>query len=78
MRYGLPYQGSKNKIAKWVVDILPAGERLVDLFGGGGAVTHCAALSGKYDRILYNDISPGLTDFFMECVRGEHTAERHK
>lgn len=35
MRYGLPYKGSKNKIAKWIVDQLPEGEVFADLFFGG-------------------------------------------
>ena len=26
MRYGVPYQGSKNKICKWVIDNLPSGK----------------------------------------------------
>ena len=36
MNYGLPYMGSKNKIAKKIVELLPSGERLVDLMAGGG------------------------------------------
>ena len=32
---GLPYMGSKNLIAKSIVNALPKGERLVDLFAGG-------------------------------------------
>lgn len=36
MRYGLPYKGSKNKIAEWVVDTLPRADVFVDLFFGGG------------------------------------------
>jgi len=47
MRYGLPYKGSKNGIAKKIVDALPAGEVFVDLFAGGCAVTHAAMLSGS-------------------------------
>ena len=35
MNYGLPYQGSKNGIAEWVVGQLPAAETFVDLFCGG-------------------------------------------
>lgn len=35
-RYGLPYQGSKSRIAEWVVDLLPPSHTLVDLFAGGG------------------------------------------
>lgn len=35
MTYGMPYQGSKNAIAEDIIDFLPSGKRLVDLFGGG-------------------------------------------
>ena len=35
--YGLPYQGNKSRIADIIIHILPKGNRLVDLFGGGGA-----------------------------------------
>lgn len=35
--YGMPYMGSKSKIALDIIKKLPSGKRLVDLFGGGGA-----------------------------------------
>lgn len=58
-RYGLPYQGSKNTLAERIVSLLPdAGGGLVDLFAGGCAVTHAALSSGKYTRVLANDIGP--------------------
>lgn len=56
--YGVPYQGSKNKLAERIIDKLPAGERFVDLFAGGCAMTHAAIASGKYKRILCNDKYP--------------------
>ena len=34
--YGVPYQGNKSRIADIIIHILPKGNRLVDLFGGGG------------------------------------------
>lgn len=34
--YGVPYQGNKSRIADIIVNLLPEGKRLVDLFGGGG------------------------------------------
>lgn len=34
--YGVPYQGNKSRIADLIIQALPAGKRLVDLFGGGG------------------------------------------
>lgn len=47
MTYGLPYKGSKSKIAEWVVAHIPKAPVLVDIFAGGCAVTHAALLSGK-------------------------------
>lgn len=76
MNYGMPYKGSKNKIAKWVLDRLPDGDVFVDLFGGGGAITHAAALSGKYNRIIYNDIDPLVSKAFKTAVNGGFRNER--
>ena len=50
MNYGLPYMGSKNRIARDIVEQLPSAECFVDLFCGGCAVTHAAMLSGKTSR----------------------------
>ena len=33
--YGVPYQGNKSRIADILISLLPAGDRFVDLFGGG-------------------------------------------
>lgn len=72
MTYGVPYQGSKNKIAKDIIELLPSGHRFVDLFAGGCAMTHAAMASGKYDCALTNDKFPvrGL-DLFKMAVNGE-------
>lgn len=32
--YGVPYQGNKSRIADIIINLLPTGRRLVDLFGG--------------------------------------------
>ena len=77
MRYGLPYKGSKNGIAEWIVDNLPSAEVFVDLFFGGGAVTHRAMLTGKYKRFIVNDIDARLPKLFLECAYGKHTVEKH-
>ena len=34
-QYGIPYMGSKDKIADDILSVLPRGKRFVDLFGGG-------------------------------------------
>lgn len=77
MRYGLPYKGSKNSIAKWIIDNLPKADTFADLFFGGGAVTHLAMLTGKYKNFIINDIDARLPKLFMECAYGKHTIENH-
>ena len=75
MRYGVPYRGSKNKIAQWVISNLPAGDTLVDLFAGGCAVTHAALLSGKWNHIVANDIGDA-PQLFMGAVHGKYANEK--
>lgn len=67
--------GSKNRIAEWVVDILPASDRLYDLFAGGCAITHCAMLSGKWNNYVINDINPGVTQLFLDAMDGKYKDE---
>ena len=76
MLYGMPYKGSKNAIAKWIIEQLPASDCLVDLFGGGGAITHAAMLSGKWKRFIYNDFDPVTVKAFRMAVNGEFADER--
>ena len=72
-KYGISYTGNKQKIAKYIFEHLPDGKRFVDLFGGGGAMTHYAMLNcqGKFDEFLYNDINPLIVDLFKRAVEGE-------
>ena len=73
MTYGVPYQGSKNRIAKDIVELLPDGNRLVDLFAGGCAITHAAILSGKYEKFLCNDPYPHGSNLFKNALNGEYS-----
>ena len=68
MSYGIPYQGSKSKIAPWVVSNLPAAPVLVDLFAGGCAVTHAALASGRFGRVVANDLLEGPEVFLRACL----------
>ena len=56
-RYGLPYMGSKSKIARWVVERLPEGDTLYDVFCGGCAITDYAMRARKYRSYVVNDIT---------------------
>ena len=73
-RYGLPYKGSKNSIAEFIVESIPSRTHFYDLFAGGGAVSHCAMLSGKFHTFHMNDIedTPLL---FLESVHGRYHYE---
>lgn len=70
MNYGLPYKGSKNRIAKKILDVLPAAPVLYDVFCGGCAITHAAMLSGKYSRVVANDIN-GMIPHAFETALAE-------
>ena len=75
MNYGLPYKGSKNSIAKWILANLPASHTFVDLFAGGCAVTHAAILSGKFGRFIANDITE-YPQVFRDAIAGKYRNER--
>lgn len=72
MLYGLPYKGSKNKIAKKIVDILPSATHFYDLFCGGCAISHYAMTTGKYQHIHINDINPMCPQLFVDCLDGKY------
>lgn len=74
MNYGMPYMGSKSKIAKWIVDMLPAAHTWVEPFAGGCAVTHAAILSGKYKKFIINDITDSAK-VFVDAINGKFKNE---
>lgn len=76
MKYGLPYKGSKNKLAERIIDLFPKKENLYDLFCGGGAITHCALLGNKFKKVYMNDINPMCTQLFIDSVKGKYKNEK--
>ena len=42
---------------------------------GGGAITHCAVLSGKYKYVHYNEINPLVVKGFEMAINGEFNNE---
>lgn len=76
--YGIPYMGSKTGIAEELISILPRGERFVDLFGGGFAMTHCALFSDKWGKFLYNELNPLLVDLICKGIHGFFDYDKFK
>lgn len=70
MTYGLPYKGSKTKLAERIIDLMPRAEHLYDLFAGGCAIAHCALVKGKYSHIHINDINPMMPQAFVKALQG--------
>ena len=67
---GLPYQGSKKKISKKIIEIIKQNfgtdKPVYDIFGGGGAITAECLLNGL--EVHYNDLDETATSVFQKVV----------
>ena len=72
MNYGLPYKGSKNKLATRIVDLLPPRKHFYDLFCGGCAVTHAAMMTHKWEDFTINDLNWQCPTLFIDALNGKY------
>ena len=70
INFGVPYKGSKNLIANKIVDLLPTGNTLYDVFAGGCAITYCAYLRHKFNNYVVNDLND-IPLLFVRALSGE-------
>lgn len=67
---GLPYQGSKKKISKKIIEIVKQNfgteKPIYDIFGGGGAITAECMINGL--DVHYNDLDRTITDMFQRVL----------
>ena len=67
---GLPYQGSKKKISKKIVEIIKQNfgtdKPIYDVFGGGGAITAECILNDL--EVHYNDLDKDITNAFERVI----------
>lgn len=75
MNFGLSYKGSKNLLAQRILDCIPSASVFVDLFCGGCAVSHAALLSGRFARVVVNDIEGDVSRLFVAAVNGQYKGE---
>ncbi len=68
---GLPYVGNKGQKVEQIMEALPDGKRLVDVFGGGGCVSLTAASSGKYEEVIYNDRRKTVVELLRALINDE-------
>ena len=71
----MPYMGSKNLIAEWVVSQLRVADNLYDMFAGGCAITHRAMMTKKYKHYHINDVDGGITQLFLDAIAGKFANE---
>lgn len=76
MNYGLPYKGSKNKLAEKINALFPKKKHFFDLFCGGCAITHRALIENKFETYTINDINPMCTELFMDAIHGKFKNEK--
>ena len=62
-RYGLPYKGSKNKIAKRLIEFIPRTENFVDMMCGGASVSQCVKEHRPETNVHLNDVDEQLVEF---------------
>ena len=75
MKYGLPYKGSKNKLAPKIFELFPQKKNFYDLFCGGCAMTHYGMLHNKFEKFIINDINPMCPTLFFDAVNGKFKNE---
>lgn len=72
---GLPYMGSKSKIAeKLLSEIInrnPEAEIFIDLFAGGCAISHAALINGAFKKVYVNDINKA-PQLFKDVIDGKY------
>ena len=77
--FGLPYMGSKNRISKELITEIiwnePNAQIFIDLFAGGCAMSHAALLSGKFKKVIANDIN-AMPKLFKDAILGKYRDEK--
>ena len=67
---GIPYMGSKRKIAKPIVDYIlahnPNAKYVYDLFGGGGAMSFEFLQRKQIKKVVYNELNTGVCELLRK------------
>lgn len=74
--YGVPYMGSKNKIAGRLFQKMPTAENFYDLFCGGCAMTQFAMKEGRFKNVYANDLDGRGLRLFVDALNGKFRDEQ--
>jgi adenine-specific DNA methylase len=79
---GIPYMGSKRKLACEIVSFLirenPQARHFFDLFGGGGAVSFEAIRCRRFASVHYNDANTAVVSLLRKLQSDGVTDEMFK
>lgn len=73
-KFGIPYMGSKDKIAHSIALNFPKADHFYDLFGGGFSMTHYMLInrSKHYKHFHYNEIEPSIVKLIKDSIAGKY------
>jgi len=79
-KYGIPYQGSKNKILGQICRYFPKADHFYDIFGGGFSVTHFMAenRANDYKEFHYNEIRKDVPRLIKDAIKGRYSYSSFK
>ena len=67
---GIPYMGSKRKLAGKIIDAIirdnPRAKYFYDLFGGGGSISLEALKRNQFEKVFYNEIDSGVVNLLKK------------
>jgi len=67
---GIPYMGSKRKLAFEIVNLIisenPNCKYFYDLFGGGGAISFQAIQYPQITKVVYNELNTGVVELLKK------------
>ena len=79
---GIPYMGSKRKLAKPIIDYIvannPKAVYFYDLFGGGGAISFEALKRKQFKKVFYNELNTGVCELLKKIRTDGVTPEFYK
>lgn len=78
---GIPYMGSKRKLAKDIINHIiihnPNVRYFYDIFGGGGAISFEAMQRKKFKHVFYNEIDPAIVNLIKHLRDNGITTEMY-
>jgi len=77
-KLGLPYMGSKRKLASSIIDHIleenPSTKYIYDVFGGGGAISFEAMQRPQIKQVFYNELNTGVVEL-LKKIRDDGVTE---